>query len=62
MTANQFKRLRKELGLKQAEMAEQLEVNESAVSYWETGARPIPPYIAKLIRYVEKELRQRATA
>jgi len=60
MTANRFRRLRKEFGLTQGEWADELEVNQSAVSDWETRVRPIPRYIAKLAGYVEEELRQRA--
>ena len=51
--------LRKELGLSQYELAEKLGVDHPAISAWENGAHVVPKYIAKLIGYVEKELRDR---
>lgn len=39
-----IKELRKEIGLTQAELAEKLNISQSAVTHWETGKRfPSPP-------------------
>ena len=40
--------------LSQQEFADLLHVRQSRISEWESGARPIPAYIAALVRCLEK--------
>ncbi|WP_413290004.1 AarF/UbiB family protein [Bdellovibrio sp. HCB337] len=48
--------LRETLGLSQREMAKEFHVTSGAISLWETGTRPIPGPILKLIELYEKAL------
>ena len=41
-------------GLSQIEFAEILGVRQSRISEWESGARPVPEYIVRLIRCLRK--------
>lgn len=50
MTAAQYRLIREALQLSRPEIAEALSVERQSVWQWETGKRPIPPYVAKLIR------------
>ena len=52
MTPAEIKAAR--LGLSQTEFAEMLGVRQSRISEWESGARPVPDYIIKLIRCLRK--------
>lgn len=47
---------RKRVGLTQAELAETLGVNLSAVKKWEGGERKLPPYIGLLMAAIERRL------
>jgi len=49
MTAAQFHRVRRALGLTQAELARRLGVTDRAVRRYEAGDRKIAPPIAQLI-------------
>lgn len=45
---------RKALGKTQYEMAHALDVHETTITLWESGARPLPPYrLDSLCRIVE---------
>ena len=46
MTLKTFKRLRKRMGLSQAELARELKVSRAAVSRWESGERGIGSILA----------------
>ena len=46
MTLKTFKRLRKRMGLTQAELARELKVSRAAVSRWESGERGIGSVLA----------------
>ena len=46
MTLKTFKRLRKQMGLSQAELARELKVSRAAVSRWESGERGIGSILA----------------
>ena len=52
MTPAEIKAAR--LGLSQEELAEILGVRQSRISEWESGARPLPEYIVRLIRCLRK--------
>lgn len=50
MTANQFARALKKLGLStQAAAAEALGVTQSRISEWTSGRYPVPPYIERSV-------------
>lgn len=60
-TINRLKELRKAAGLGQAEVAERLDVTQSAVSKWEHGCIPLAKYrrkLAKLYGVAEEELKR----
>jgi DNA-binding transcriptional regulator YiaG len=50
MTNTEIRRLRKALGVSQAELARRLRVNPLTVSRWERGATPIPYATGELVR------------
>lgn len=45
-----MKELREQAGMTQAEVAAKLEVDQSAVSRWESGSPPLRKYAQKLAR------------
>lgn len=49
MTPEQFKRMRKDLGLSQVGMAEMIGVTENMVGLYERGKSPIPKVIKALV-------------
>jgi len=49
MTAQEFRSARRAMALTQAELAELSGLRQSMISFYETGRRSIPPYIARLI-------------
>jgi DNA-binding transcriptional regulator YiaG len=57
MTPAGLKRIRRELGLTQEELAARLGVQRETVARWETGARGIAEPIARLVRRVAAEAR-----
>lgn len=54
--AARLRRLRDTLGFSQREMAAELGVAHGAVGLWESGARPLPGPVKKLIAIYEEEL------
>lgn len=50
MTATHFKRLRRQLGLTQVQLAKHIGVTSLAVSYWERGTRKISEPVARLVK------------
>lgn len=61
MAPTKLKRIRKELGLTQAGLAKQLGVGQNAVARWETGARGISEPVARLVRRIRAEAREKRT-
>ena len=55
MTPRQFKRLRLALGMKQEELAEELEVSRVSVTRYENGTIVVPRPIVKLLKYIAEE-------
>lgn len=49
MTPTQFQTIREKLALNQTELAEMLDTNQSSVCRYESGKRPIPGPVAKLM-------------
>lgn len=50
MTAKDFERTYKALGLSQIEAAQMLGVDPRAVRYWSNGDQPVPEAVSKLLR------------
>lgn len=59
MTPKEFRHKRRVLGLTQVELAEVMGVSQSAISNWENGARGIDERTAKLLGFVEKQIKGR---
>ncbi len=57
MTPAALKRIRRELGLTQEELAARLGVQRETVARWETGVRRIAEPIARLVRRIAAEAR-----
>lgn len=57
MTPARLKRIRRELGLTQEELAHRLGVRRVTVARWETGARGIAEPIARLVQRIAAEAR-----
>jgi len=55
MTDVELKKIREATKLSQVALASLMGVSQSRVSEWESGARPIPKYIEKLIDCLFKE-------
>ena len=55
MTSKQFTRRRKLLWRTQAQAAEALGLCQGAVSLYESGARPVPKSIVKLLECLEEK-------
>jgi DNA-binding transcriptional regulator YiaG len=49
MTSLEFYHLRQAMGITQQQLADLMAVHRTRIADWERAARPIPPYIAKLI-------------
>jgi DNA-binding transcriptional regulator YiaG len=58
MTADAVFSLRRSLGMSQAQFAAMLRVTPAAVSYWESGSRPVVPAMAELMRLKAAEYRE----
>jgi transcriptional regulator with XRE-family HTH domain len=57
MTPTELKRIRKELGLTQEQLAKQLGVGQNAVARWEIGLRRISEPTVRLLRRILAEVR-----
>lgn len=53
MKAEDFRHRRLRLKMSQEKLADELGITQAAVSHYETGKRPIPESIVKLLRFVE---------
>jgi len=51
-----LRRRRVALDLTQAELAEHLDVRASTIFRWERGDRPVPAYVIRAMRDLEREL------
>jgi DNA-binding transcriptional regulator YiaG len=47
--AAELRAIRERMGLLQVDLAKALDVTQGALSRWETGSRPIPGPVAKLV-------------
>jgi len=54
--AARFRRVRERLGLSQRDMAAELDVAHGAVGLWESGARPLPGPVLRLLSLYEQDL------
>lgn len=54
--AMRLKKLREYLGYSQRELAHEFQVTSGAIAHWETGVRPIPGPVKKLISIYEESL------
>ncbi|WP_413289645.1 AarF/UbiB family protein [Bdellovibrio sp. HCB337] len=54
--ADRLRRLRQLLGYSQRDLAKELQVTNGAIAHWESGTRPIPGPIVKLLDLYEKSL------
>jgi transcriptional regulator with XRE-family HTH domain len=59
MTGSQLKKIRGQLGLTQAEMAERVGVTPNTVARWERGEIVIREPIARLIQSMSQQRRKR---
>lgn len=55
MTPEEFKRIRTEAGLTQAQIAELLDVTRTAVRHWEAGRRPISGSVRIVMLVLERK-------
>jgi len=53
MTAHEFKRRLKSLGLSSADAAKELQVSRFAIMHWKAGRRPIPGIVNVAIEAIE---------
>jgi transcriptional regulator with XRE-family HTH domain len=53
MTPDELKRRRKNLGWTQVRLAQEMGTTQQSVSLWENGERPIPPWVPKLLAFLE---------
>lgn len=54
MDKQEFKKIRKFLGLKQSELALELEVGQATISRYEIGTREIPEEVSELMKLKHK--------
>ena len=57
MTGDELKQLRTRLGLTQDELGQRLGVARVTVARWELGLRQISEPMARLIQYLQKEVK-----
>jgi transcriptional regulator with XRE-family HTH domain len=57
MTGDELKAIREQLGLTQEDLGKRLGVRKNTVWRWECGQRGIPETVARLVGYLEKEVR-----
>lgn len=63
MKPQSIKKIRQSMGMTQVEFADYLGMAPVTISSYETGVRRPSKYVVKLIRYVEKEIKNKpATA
>ncbi|MCI0371432.1 MAG: helix-turn-helix domain-containing protein [candidate division NC10 bacterium] len=60
MTPAALRRIRRDLGLTQEQLAKELGVDRVSVARWETAARPISEPVARLVRRIAAEARGKA--
>ena len=60
MDSSNLKRRRDELGLTQAQLARELDVDVITVSRWERGVHPIPRYIELALEAIEQRRKRAA--
>ncbi len=56
--ATELKRIREELGMTQAQLADEVGVHRVTVAKWEAGDRGIPEPVARLIGRIRAEKRK----
>ena len=57
----EFREARRALKLTQTGLAEEMGVQQSKISAWESGERKIPPYIEKHIKILENNMKKHET-
>ena len=60
MDSSNLKRRRDELGLTQAQLARELDVDVITISRWERGVHPIPRYIELALEAIEQRRKRAA--
>ena len=58
MTGDEFRKVRKQMGITQVLMAEKIGVTSTAVAMWERGERKISEPIARLVRLLAGEAKR----
>lgn len=55
LSADDFKKIQKKLGVTNIQMAAELKLQLRSICYYRSGERKIPPPIQKLLRFVTEE-------
>jgi DNA-binding transcriptional regulator YiaG len=61
MSGNEFRKLRKAMGLSQGELSQRIDVSERGVRRWENGEVPIPKIAELALRYLAEKNRRKET-
>ena len=61
MSGNEFRKLRKAMGLSQNELSQMIDVSERGVRRWENGEVPIPKIAELALRYLAEKKQRKET-
>jgi len=61
MSGNEFRKLRKAMGLSQGELSQRIDVSERGVRRWENGEVPIPKIAELALRYLAEKKQRKET-